>query len=414
MKKNEIIELIANGFDPKIISFELGLELKYVLELKDGYESMCNTYSSRYVESHKRMESIRRSYNRMYYRTNYKPRQKEIGEKAIVNKTIDTIEKMLFDNSGEAVEISIDSLNEVLSMIKNIENQKLSIRQSEKLLYMLDGVKIIGLGRKNPMILTVNSTKRAIVRKLLDAIDKEILLCDDVNLLKMLLSKITPTVMEQSNGLGQTIISKINFRISGINRNCIIQKKNEKIYSFAEEICNSIYNGSSYKDITDKILAKAKEISLKNGSVTLAKSTIYNEIANVITNSPDKLDVLDPIECIGNLSKILGDDLAIEIVVKVLVSKEEFDAAKKICNYYLKVLNDAQKSSILNLKKEVIYAYISFKILKCIKEDVCLEEERKCLEYIDRAQKSKNIKLNNISLGKGINGRTILLSEIYH
>ena len=144
---------------------------------------------------------------------------------------------------------------------------------------------------------------------------------------------------------------------------------------------------------------------------------ILIQIKKLLADNAEKYYIEKPDTAIQQIQELCGGELeqAIRTIVKNLISKKDFERAKKICEKYSsKEQDETIASYVRSLKKEIRNAEIADMVLKGINMNGTETEEKRFLEMIEKGLRAGNIKPNSIILGKSKNGfKNISLEDIW-
>ena len=461
--KEELKELIKNGFDVKLISFELDIpqevleqiksELKNesnsikketkkveVTKSKTDFKSETNkpksyTYNEiRDKEAHVKMQEMRERYKKLFSQTSKTALivQKELSpeETEQINQSIKVIEDIVeeikdYPKKEKRKEIRSKAF-EVQGELKKIKNYGLTIEQAEKLNSLLDvdQLKKIGTNDINSTIDKIlNNYRKKIARKLAEAVDY--IQCQTVDLeqLIMLQKRLTSKNIKENHPFVGTVESKINSKIYKIRRQQVLEKIKNDIPSSIVGIINDLVNGEIDIEKANEIIEKeahSRVESKANTQFTLTqkqeKRQILIQIDKAISNQSHRFHIIDPEKTIIQIYKLNGGSLqsATRTVVENLISEKRYEEATEICNKLSNKNTEKEFTSFMQILINTIRnAKISDIVIKAIntKEEI---DDGKYYALIKTYIARKDIKLGAIYLGKNIEGnRNITLADIW-
>ena len=274
------------------------------------------------------------------------------------------------------------------------------------------------------IIKKINKYQRIIDRKLAEAIDIAQSQTEDLEELKALKQKITTEMEIENEILIGSVKSKINNKISKIQQKKALERIKNDIPKSILEIINDLANGIVDIEKANKIIeeeAKKRVNSKTKTTFSLTeqqeKRQILIQIGTAIREKSDRFHIVNPETTIYQIQELCGKDLgqAVRIVVENLISRKDFEEAKRICSKFSgKDKGDIIAIVMKDLRLKIRNAEISDIVLKGINTQGTEEEERKYFELIEKGIKMENVKLKAISLGKSQDGtRNITLADIW-
>lgn len=453
--KEEIKELIRNGFDLELISFELDIPLEDIKQIKQKIDKQESTrkgkrysyseiVSNRNKEAHQKMQQMRERYKNLYFKSNKVDKVdnvKQLSEEEIeiINSCITKIQNSIEEIRDISKYERRKNVANILEEVKKIQNYPLTIEQVEKLNILMDvegltkssffydvkSLKKYNLSNAiSNIIKKIDNYQRIIDRKLVEAIDIAQSQTEDLEELKALKQKITTEMEIENEILIGSVKSKINNKISKIQQNKALERIKNDIPKSILEIINNLANGTVDIEKAKKIIeeeAKKRVDSKPKTTFSLTeqqeKRQILIQIGIAIREKSDRFYVVNPETTIYQIQELCGKDLgqAVRIVVENLISRKDFEEAKRICSKFSgKDKGDIIATVMKDLRLKIRNAEISDIVLKGINTQGTEEEERKYFELIEKGIKMENVKLKAISLGKSQDGtRNITLADIW-
>ena len=431
----EIKKLINNGFDIELIAFELGIPIDEIKQrVKENNE--IKTYSVSEIrekknnEAHLRLQQIREKYRKIYLKSNtvknesYKVTSSS-QEKEILEEVIKIIEEKIQEIRNLPKEEKRYGVYTILSELKKVQSYQLPIEYAERLYKLMKSEELKNLDTKSTdrISLRVNIARGNIINQFAKAIEGEINEIEIVEKLKELEKKLTLEMVKEKPILAGTVRTKISNRILEIQQ----QKAHERIRKNIPEsvmlIIRDLINGNidiKKANVTIDEEAKKNVKSKSNNKFSLTeqqeRAQILIQIRTVIVEKAEEYIIKEPEKMVSQIQLLGGEfELAVRTVVKNLIARKDFEAAKSIC----KKFSSEDKSSevaryIKSLRKEVRNAEIGDIVLKAINFEGTLEEERNYYELIEKGLKMGNVKLGAISLGTNIDGtKNITMADVW-
>ncbi len=451
---DEIKELIQSGFDLELISFELDIPLEDIKQIKQKIDKQESTkkskrysyseiVSNRNKEAHQKMQQMRERYKNLYFKSNKvdNVKQKQLTEEEIeiINSCITKIQNSIEEIRDISKYERRKNVANILEEVKKIQNYPLTIEQVEKLNILMDveeltkssffydvkNLKKYNLSNAiSNIIKKINKYQRIIDRKLVEAIDIAQSQTEDLEELKALKQKITTEMEIENEILIGSVKSKINNKISKIQQSKALERIKNDIPKSILEIISNLANGTVDIEKAKKIIeeeAKKRVDSKPKTTFSLTeqqeKRQILIQIGTAIREKSDRFHVVNPETTIYQIQELCGKDLgqAVRIVVENLISRKDFEEAKRIYNKFSgKDKGDIIATVMKDLRLKIRNAEISDIVLKGINTQGTEEEEREYFELIEKGIKMENVKLRAISLGKSQDGtRNITLADIW-
>lgn len=432
LEEREIIKnLITKGFDIKLISFELDIPLEEVkkckLELEVMKKSALDMVNIKGNQNINKLDQIRRKYEELYF-SNVENKanclraltDKENDE---INSTFVELNKLLENINEITKKEKYDRENEIYNRIRMIENYPLTIEQAEKLFSIMQTQSFSNLMRDRDQK-RINKIKRIAVQKLANAIDDIQLQTDELEELKKLKSRLTQK-MQQNNPIAvESIKTKIDAKITKINRQNAIDRVRNNIPANIDFIINQLADGEldikKANEIIDEEVKGRMENEPKNKfSLTeeQERKQIFIQIRNGLIEKAKKYYIKNPETTIMQIHELCGGELeeSIRAVAENLINTKDFERAKEVCSRFNgKSYQSSLSVYIRRLRKNIQNAEIADIILKAIKMNGTEEEQKKCWDILEKGIEWRNVNLEAVSLGKSQDGlRNITLADVW-
>ncbi len=442
--KDQIKELIENGFELELISLELKIPIEYIknvkkemqfknrlstLKIKDNVED--NRTVSKIDQMRKRYDEIFKGKKEDSFNEQEQIRKLSEKEQKEIDLKIDKVEDIIKDVNEKNVK---EKINEIASLIDIVTKYPLSIEQLERINNILQDNMLTFITRKislkssNISLKSSNILKRAkreVLNKLIQSIETAQSKTEDLEELKRLRKKIT-TKLENQN---QIFISSLRYSIDAkitkleqqrILRNMQEEEVSEELLNLAEDILNGKTDQQEANQIIDKE-AKERISNRPKSKFALTeereKQQIKVKIRFIMENYVKSSKIQDASIAISNLSRILETDknLSVKTIIQMLINGKEFNRAKHVCNQLEENEEDSkEKKFIRATKNKVINAEIGDMILKVIKDEMTQEECETYFKMIENRLMQSNVKLSDIPLGKSEDGlKRISLADIW-
>ncbi len=437
----EIIKLINKGFDIELIAFELDIPIERIKQYELEAEKRKNQakgvkkYQAKEIiynenkRAHSRMQQMREKYQTLLGKEDIKEEIKEsllIKDEEFVKKIIMEIESKIEEIKQASEKDTKNRVNCILKNLKKIQNYQLNTEQARELQtllekYELNNLKFKGLEKNAGYI---KLSKKIAIKKLAETIDRAQAQTEEIEELKRLDKMLNVDTTRDTAMNVKTVKDKIRNKIFKIKQQKVIDIVRNDIPADIEQIICDISRGKldikQANVIIDVEAQKRVEGKIKN-KFTLTKEQerrqILIQIKKLLADNAEKYYIEKPDTAIQQIQELCEGELeqAIRTIVKNLISKKDFERAKKICEKYSsKEQDETIASYVRSLKKEIRNAEIADMVLKGINMNGTETEEKRFLEMIEKGLRAGNIKPNSIILGKSKNGfKNISLEDIW-
>lgn len=430
-EKTKIKEIIEKGFDLELISFELDIPMQelemLVEELKQSPKAKTYTaqemISRKNKEYHTKMEKMREKYSWLYWKR--KPENKPVIQQATkeqlasIEDTITMMQLMVSKiNNGDKKEKEKYILW-ISRELEKIKDYPLTIEQAETLYALINKGKI-AMNYKGKIGLVIDKREQDSIRKLVQAIDIAQSQTESIEELRELERKLSSEMLQKNQIFVGSVKSKIQNKICAIQQKMAISRMRNDIPETIEGIVKNIANGEldmlEAKEIIEQEAENRVNSNPKNKfSLTKEKQIrqILIQIKTRLVDNAEQCPIKNPKKAVEAIQELCGDDIeqAINVIIRNLIVRKEFKRAKQI---YENLYDAHNLPKPIMLKNEIVNAEMSDMILKMLKSDVTMQEEKRCIELVEEKLRKRSIKLNAISLGKSEDGlRTITLADIW-
>lgn len=447
--RKEIEQLIEDGFELELMSFEFEIPLEELEQIK---KEMNDKKTLRVTERPKifskspitqpikkikndnnvssdQLKLIRERYKRLFYR-NYKTinmSQKKLTpeEIAIIDSSIENIEKIINGMKDITKRERRSRADNILEEINNIGNYGLNVRQAEKMYTLLQSSELYGLklSKGDKIEVKLSETRSRVMIKLKNAIDKVQHQSNDLEELTSLRKKIT-NILGTNNVLITGMRIKIDNKIAKLRQQQVIEKMKNDIPVNIQNIILNLADGSLDIQMANEIIEQEANNRVKNSPKSRfaltkeqQKRQIIMQIEMALEEKTDKYIIKNPRNTIEQLNELSGEnpERIVTVVVNNFVNRKKFEAAKQVYNEFAIKDDEGQISiGVTSLKKRIRNAEISDMVLRGIHMHGTEREEREYFSLIQKGIKMGNVKLEAINLGKSQDGlRTITLADIW-
>lgn len=419
----QIEQLIKDGFDLDLISFELNIPMEFLKK--------CEKQIQTNKQATSKMEELRERYYELYY-TRKSPVLVEVIKltkqeveliESVIQKVEETIDRMGNIPKNERRKFAIDILEE----IRKIEMLQLTVDQAQNLLTSLNSAKLnkVNIGYNDRTDTNVWKVRKNFTKNLIRAIDIEQSKTTDLEELKRLQRKITTEIEKENLILATTVRDKIRNRIGEIQRQSAIERIKNDVSKEIDQVIRELASGKlenieKANTIIEEEAKRRVESKPKNKfSLTeeQQKKQVIIQIEKCLREQAEKYPIENPQITIQQLTDLIGGNFAdvINIVGQNCIINRQFEKAKAICDKYEEKRDDLpQKSYIKRLRDDIKNAEIAEMILKGINNKGTVKEDNRIFELIEEGLERANIKLGAIFLGKNQDGtKSITLADIW-
>ncbi len=438
-KEKQIKELIRKGFDLELISFELDIPLEEInqfkLQLETGKKdnkpkthNVKEIIDQRNKAAHLKIKHVKERYNKTFITVDKSevklPSKLSRQEIERINLKIEEIKNIIAKMEGFSEEEKRKNINLISSKLKTIEKYNLSIEQSEKLYNLMQSEELKNMNKGKAYRKAINSNRNISINKLIESIDIAQYQTENVEELKRLEKRLTPTLAQEKPLIVGAIRTKISNKILKIQQQNAIEKIRNNIPIEIEQIIRDIasdkLNIQTANAIIDEEAKKRIENKSKN-KFTLTqeqeRKQILIQIKTVLAEKSKQYNIENPEKAIAQIQELCGGDTgqSLRTVIKNLIGSKKYNKAKEICDKFSD--NDKESQNLIYIKRlrnEIRNAEISDIVMRVINTNGTIEEERACIELIEKGLKIGNVKPRAVYLGKNQDGsRSITLEDVW-
>ena len=434
-----IKEIIADGYDKlDVISFELDIPMIELLNLKKQIEdekrlqraraeAQRQTEKDRYASIQK-LQQLRRNYELIYngisVKSSFKELPKVIPDSEVADEVIKKLEAVIDDKKITKK----DRVFEVLSIVKGIQNENISLEQAERVISILSNRDKLPMpeGERNKTIIyTINKYKKIVIKKLVEAIKIKLELINDPDELVKLCAKL-PYEYEQ---IDSVLVSPVKMRIqSKITRLRTEKSMYDMENIFSEHVMNVVKSITSNDIDIDELESlvnnevQRRMSQPRKGPFVLTeekhKAQVYFQLVKALEKFAQDYPIQNPDKTIRALEKEfgMGFDSNFRAVILNYIARKQFVPAKYLCDKYTRIVGAESEhaSNISRLKLDIQKAEIGQIILKAIHTNASLDEQNQFFEVIEKRMKQHGYNYSSIPLGYSKDGtRKITLADIW-
>lgn len=427
---NQIKELIKNGFDLKLISFELDISIEELVQYKIEIETTKIDNAKSMVDS--KIKEMRGRYRNLYFRKNkveiQKPKELSEEDLELAEKVIETIEQKLEEIRKVARTKRKYIAADILPELAKIEGLQLPMKQAEKIYVLLNSQELDALNTSviDKLDYYINRERMRSLKNYAKSIELEQYEVYDIEKLKTLERKITVGMASKDPIVAGTVKDKISNKILSMRKNEAINRIRNDIPESITKIIQGLVDGNIDIEEANKIIDEETKRRISDKPKTVFRITeeqerrqILIQIKQSISNNLDQYYIQNPETTIIKLQELTGESIeqSISTVVQSYIKQKDFETAKSICDKFGK---DEEKNNehgiyMRTIRNEIRNAEISDIVMNLINMEVSPEQEGQYYSLIEKGIKKGNVNLRAISLGKSKDGtRNITLADIWH
>lgn len=465
-EKEEIVQLIKNGMDMNVISFELDIPKEtlqqYVEEFSkpvdntdvtnkvaegvtNGSKISKNATKTRNLnrvnknventnQKIDKMAIIRKKYKEAYNRQSNLPKFERKADEPTeenleqANKIIESFKAKIKEAKSKKFKEKRNAVIEALEILKEFYDLPCSVEQAYTVQKLMSSQDLNGLraftGDKIDAV--VKKSRIKMNRKLADIVETEAGKIDKLDDIVKLRKMVT-------NDMEKLDMSIVSLRMRLDNKITCLQQKarnnsRDDVSDEIKDIVNQIINPNmDAEKVKQKIDEEAEKLSAKSpakGIFAMKKdnytSQVFMKIRNALIEKANEFQINDADLVLEQLSKLDSRNFSINFkaVTDNFVAREDYKTAKSICDKYIqkRSLDSAEPETSVyarTVKNEIIGAEIGKIVVSQINNKMISDE--KFIEDLENRIKKDNVKLFLIKLGKNIDGtKTITLSDVWY
>ncbi len=433
-EKEKIKEIIKAGYDLELISFELDIPIEELnvlaRELKENKK--VKTYSAQEIidrknkECHAKMEKMREKYNQLYSKRKV-ANQKAIGrvatkeQLASIQSAITTIQWIMSKIDNQDRKEKMKSAQWIIRELDKIKDYPLTIEQAEQIYYLIHTKesKRLGTAPGDRIDEVFYRGEKLLVKRLAQAIDMAQSQTEDIEELRNLEKKLKAEMLQKNQVYVGAVQTRIRNKIYTIQQKAAIDRIRNGVPETVEGIVKKLASGKleiqeAEKMVEQEVQKRIKDAPQNNFALTPEeqKRQVFMQIKKILIENAQQYPIQDEKVVIQQIQALCGDttEQATNTVIRSFIVRKNFKRAKEM---YQSLYHTESSPNAIALKNEIRNAEISNMVLKGLKTDVTMEEERRCVELIQKMEEKK-IKLSTISLGKSQDGqKNITLGDIW-
>lgn len=463
MNKEEVLELINLGFEPKLIELEFGIPQEKIKEYinqsnnpvtkeiqietkaktptvetrKPKKENAPIAKSHLRLPKQTRLDKIRIKYNEAFSKEYNKETQtpnlqlpsQEDEEK--INELIEKFKKQCQKLGNLSNSEKKQILLSLLSNIQSTEKIPRTLEQEKQINILLENKVFENLlfAREDKTNIKLAKAKRESEIRIAQIIE---FLSSKTNDLQTLdhLQKQLPKVLH-NNMYVNAVRSRLSNRITQIRTQVAINNMRNNVHPEIEEIIQDIANGTfdlskAQKAISEEASRRVNAAPKSQFALTKEKQErqVMIQIRTILSEKGEKYPIKDietAISALSSLSPEFNNDVVLRIIIENLISQNKFGKAKQICeqNIQLRKFDTPESElskSARNLKKQIILSEIGSMIIDQINnQNSTPEEDEAFMNLLEANLEKEKIKLSQIQLGQNQSGtKKIYLSDVWY
>ncbi len=430
IKKDEIRKLINEGFDLELISFELDIPMKNLVELQNQQMPEYKNIESNNTNQQLllKLNQMKQKYRSIFFKnTNSNNSTLSPEDIELVNSKIEIIKSNIEALKEKAQEDKPKDISNIFKLVKELDKYQLNVEQCEALNSLLncqefDNAVISSSSFANRFYAYLNTLKSSINNKLIKAVEISTDTTNDIDTLKNFKRKLS-MVSNGSYTAVSSLKNKIESKIVKLNQ---LQPSSKNKYGFSENIEKILLDLSSgeldiqnaKETISDEAKKRAESKTQKIFSLTQEQEEkrILFQIRTAIKEDIDEYNICNPELLMSQIQDLCNTspEEAFATVVEGLINRKNLKMATTLCDKFSFDDVNNYSSSIKNLKIKIKSAEISNIALQLLTKDETTEDQLSNLALLERGISSKKIDLRNINLGKSQDGlRNITLADIW-
>ncbi len=474
-EKEEIVQLIKNGMDMNVISFELDIPketlqqyveefskpttvkeevktndenkgTKTINNIKDdttkrNVESVVSrpkTTVSSIPKSNRpkinKMEIIRKKYKEAYNKVISLPKFESRANKYTdedlkkADEIIKNLENKIKELKTKKFKEKRNCAAEVLDILKEFYDLPCLVEQVSKVqkLMSTQDLNSLHVASKDKIDIEIKKSRIKINRKLVDIVETEASKIDNLDDV----SKLRKMITVDMERLDMSIVSvrlKLDQKINYLQQKARINSKDDvsnEIKDIVRQIINPNMDAEQVKQKIDEEAEKLLAKSPAKGFFAMKKdnyvSQVLIKIRTALTNEANEFSINDADLVLEQLLKIDSRNFSanFKAVIENFVARKDYKTARSICDKYIQKrsldsIETETSAYARTVKKEIIGAEIGEIMLSQINNRMI--DDEKFIEDLENRMKKNNVKPFSIKLGKNKDGtKTITLSDVWY
>ena len=426
ISQKEVQELLAQGYDPKLIAFEFQLDINDIKILSNKPANKPQNRQKKAGEQEtlseeqlaKIVQKMRENYRDVFTpkqvvkapKKPMSPKQKEI-----VEDVIEKIDKIISDvDSGKHVEPP-----RLFAQTTRFKDYNLELDQILKIYNLLCTRQIKSIIKYEDSLYTINAIRSGLITKCLHTVNAELEQVETIEELGRI-ERMIPKEFKDANGFTYTAIkSKIEIKRAEINRRQIQESKENNGQETIHQIASNILEGKfDSGDINERIDLEVKRLmEAKNNSPFALneeqrRKQFKYQLKQRILERENEFNVSDTNAMLQGMQGVFGSS-AVTLVVEILIKKGEFEKARKMCDSLLANTKEYSFfSQISSLKNRIRNAEISNRVIEQMeKTGATKEEDANFIKWLLARLKTEGIKPNDVTIGDGQKSLALLLNR---
>ena len=436
MKKQNIMDLLKDGFEPKIISVEFGIPLElinsYLLELQAKSKGKKATIS--------RLDQIRKNYQILYEKKSkstkkiIKPSKRSDDENNSVNKFLQELKDTFGESSTlserKKINMAFDFSEKYRKNFSQLPLEFDELIQIYEYIFTSSADAFYRQHNNKFFIYLWNKAYSLMNQHIVDQVDYILNNTDDIEELKKIKGKLPK---QQSSLLLSGIIMSIDNRIAEMMKNRKINELLNDISDNMKELLTIITSEvpdleqmKSLIDIeTQRRISKSNNIGQKHFALNYDdhRKQVCIQLNKLLKEKALEYRITNPYRTYDSLCQLgPGEDriFFIDLVVSNLIDQNKKQLALDFCNEISKSSRKAISATefdlrIQSIRRKIRSAEIGEIILKQINCSTPALPDEKFMDLLESKMKAYGVTPSNIILGKTEDGsKTIMLSHVWY
>ena len=449
MDKNEILELLKNGFEPELISFEFEVPLDIIKKYQEEFHlekfqkneeiisksklDISNGKKKEKVSTRTELEKtikartkprnagsnesltelmpvLRKRYYAMY--------DQQPQETGMLKKFVATDEEIKkIDGVIQSIDAKSEGLEEkdkweirkilfgILGELKSILYLHWSLEQAEKIENILSN-KLFNNLKKSPedqIEFKLNKIRVMASINFAQAIESEAAEVEDITKLSELSKKITRDMEKQTSRIS-SVKRQLENKIAKNKTNQIIFNIKNNFSKEVEDVVMQIINGNYDEEVVKGLIIQEAQKRVNNLPKTAFSLNLNQQVRQVqiqintlLSERGNQYPIKDyekAMEYLQKMSPGNSQHMVLKIVVDNLISQKKFKEATQLCQKFIKSVNLDMEEPIISrqarrYKKDIAFAEIGSLLLERIQSEPKDDDEIFLQMLLERMEQEK-------------------------
>lgn len=448
MDKNEILELLENGFEPELISFEFGVPLDIIKKYQEESYSekfqkneeiiskskldISNGKKKEKVPTRTELEKTKKDRTKPRnagnnesltglmpaLRKRYYAMYDQQQETNMLKKMVSTDEEIKkIDGVIQSIDAKTKGLEEkdkwerkkvlfgIFGELKSILYLHWSLDQAEKIENILNN-KLFNNLKTSPedqIEFKLNKIRVRVSINLAQAIESEAAEVEDITKLSELSKKITRDMEKQTSRIS-SVKRQLENKISKNKTSQIIFNMKNNFSKEVEDVVMQIINGNYDEEVVKSLIIQEAQKRVNNLPKTAFSLNLNQQVRQVqiqintlLSERGNQYPIKDYEKAMEYLQKMSPDNsqhMVLKIVVDNLISQKKFEEATQLCQKFIKPVNLDMEEPIISrqarrYKKDIVFAEIGSLLLERIQSEPRDDDEIFLQMLLERMEQEK-------------------------